>query len=58
MKAITELLDQPLDRKEFLKQIGLGTVMVFGGGLVARTLLGGQTQKSSRGYGTSAYGGR
>ncbi len=58
MKAITTILDQQIDRKGFIKQLGLGTVMLFGGGLVARTLMGGQAGRKSNGYGSSAYGGK
>lgn len=58
MKAITDILDQPLDRKDFLKQLGLGTVMLLGGGLIVRTLSGSQQQRVSRGYGMSPYGGK
>ena len=57
MKAITDLLDQPLDRKDFLKQVGMGAVMLLGGGLIMRGLSGTQ-QSRSRGYGASSYGGR
>jgi hypothetical protein len=58
MKAITDLLDQPLDRKDFLKQVGMGAVMLLGGGLIMRGLSGTQQQSRSRGYGASSYGGR
>lgn len=58
MKAISDVLNQPIDRKDFLKQVGLGTVMLFGGGLVARTVFGQGQRKSNGGYGVSAYGGK
>lgn len=63
-----ELLHRKMDRKEFLRHIGYGTLLVFGFGSALKTLAslssnGAQTtslqsaQSSSAGYNSGAYGG-
>ncbi len=64
-KQINELLDKKMDRREFLKHLGLGTLVLFGLGSVLKLLngTGTSTQKATAGgdslaYGSSVYGGR
>ena len=56
---LTQLLQKPMGRKEFLQHAGISVLMLFGGGLVTQALTGGQGRKSpnATGYGASAYGG-
>lgn len=65
--AINELLQKPMDRKEFLQQTAAATLFVAGGGMIAQSVIKGmgigqQSSKSSvpsaMGYGSSAYGGK
>lgn len=56
-KAIATLLEKPMNRKEFLQHAGVGALMIFGGGLVSKALLGGQRKTTTVGYGSSPYGG-
>ena len=62
------LLEKEMDRKEFMRFIGVGAMLLLGGGVIMNTLgnlnLGsGVTGKKSKsagtgyGYGSSAYGG-
>ena len=64
---ITDLLRKPMDRRDFLKHLAVGALLISGGGFIAKSLglpqkLGfGEQQPQSVGYGsaygTSAYGG-
>lgn len=58
-KTLKSLLDKPMDRKGFLRHVGVGAMMVSGGGMVVRALNGNQAPQSrvSNGYGSSPYGG-
>ncbi len=60
--ALNELLQKPMDRKEFLKHTAAATLFVAGGGVLVQSLLKGvklgQTTSSvAGGYGASTYGG-
>lgn len=58
MQQVSKLLDKPMDRKDFLRHIGLGAAMLMGGNLIVKGAMAGSTkQQSSRGYGSSPYGG-
>lgn len=64
-QTIKNILDKPMDRKDFLKHIGVGALFVAGGGMILNAVklqeLSSQkpqlADKSSYGYGASAYGG-
>ena len=58
MENIAKLLEKPMDRKDFLRHVGLGFALLLGGNMIVRTIFG--LQKSSpqaSGYGASPYGG-
>lgn len=60
MKAqIAEVLNQEMDRKEFLRYAAVTMLMLAGGGMIMQAL--GISKHSSRrsnlGYGSSSYGG-
>lgn len=58
MQQLTNILDKPMDRGEFLKHVGAGAAVLLGGNMIARALLGMQKPNTSgQGYGSSAYGG-
>ena len=57
------ILEQEMDRKEFLKNVGIGLLLLFGGNMIIGALKGlehvngsKQTSKSTFGYGGSKYG--
>ena len=54
------ILNQPMDRAEFMKHVGVGAMFLFGGGMIARALGIGLTPQKSQavGYGASVYGGQ
>jgi len=57
-----KLLDKEMDRKEFLKNVGVGIVALTGVGAALKVVLGGsgasyKKQQGSMGYGSSPYGG-
>lgn len=64
--SITNLMNKPMNRKEFLKHIGVASILVAGGGFVAKSLNIFSDQKTSNrvaggygfGYGSNVYGGR
>lgn len=67
--SVNEFMQQPMDRKDFLKHLAVGAVMVMGGGMIVQSLGGmdklgvgngkqqGVKQSSGNGYGASVYGG-
>lgn len=65
-KQIDSLLNKKMDRKDFLKHVGLGALLVTGAGalLKATGLVDGQAKQASSkpkadvSYGAMAYGGR
>lgn len=62
---LNQLLQKPMDRKEFLQHTAAITVFIAGGGMIAQSLTKGlklgQSESSAQtagyGYGASAYGG-
>jgi hypothetical protein len=54
---LDNLLQKPMDRKDFLKHVGLGIVALTGVATILKTLNGVNAPKRSSGYGSSAYGG-
>ena len=62
---LSALLDKKMDRKDFLKHVGVAVVAVTGVAAIAKTLAQSQQQSltktsaatRSSGYGGSAYGG-
>ena len=63
--GINELLQKPMDRKQFLQQTAAITMMVAGGGIIVQSLIKGlgasqdrsHSEVAASGYGGSAYGG-
>ncbi len=71
-QVIKNLLDQPMDRGEFLRYMGVAGLFVMGGGMIAKSVMelegsknsheGNKTaltpnSRSARGYGLNVYGG-
>ena len=62
---ITSLLQKEMDRKDFLKHVGIGFAVITGAATMLKTLNGFGTSSQRKaggagagyGYGTSAYGG-
>lgn len=57
---LNTLLSQKMDRKDFLRNVGIGLVAITGLTTLLRTLAPTtvqQQERSSMGYGSSAYGG-
>jgi hypothetical protein len=59
MQQISDLLEKPMDRKDFLRHMGVGALMLLGGNIIYQAVTGVSKNRSSSnvGYGTSAYGG-
>ena len=55
--SINAISNQKIDRKEFIKHIALGVVILRGAGRALLPLSGSQKNPRSAGYGGSAYGG-
>lgn len=56
------VLEQEMDRKDFLKYIGVGAMLLLGGNMIIGALTGLNKAQSSKktkamGYGSSSYGG-
>lgn len=61
-QVIADLLDKPMDRKDFLKHVGIGVLFVFGFGTIIKSISGlnkltSSQTRQSYGYGTSVYSG-
>ncbi len=61
-QKVSELLEKEMDRKDFLKTVGVAAIALTGATAVLRTLTGSTTtpaltQKKALGYGSSIYGG-
>lgn len=68
---VAGLLTKEMDRKEFMRFIGVGAILVLGGGVIMNALsslnsgtslkgvksVGAASPSSSYGYGSSPYGG-
>lgn len=59
-ERITQLLDRPMDRKDFLRFSGASLLMLLGGNMIIQALGLAQRQKNNitDGYGAADYGGR
>jgi hypothetical protein len=61
-KNVQNLLEKEMDRKDFLKHIGIAVVMVTGVGAVLSSLTQQKPsilqQNQAQGYGSMPYGGR
>lgn len=56
---LNKLLQKKMDRKGFLKHVGIGLAAMTGVATILKTLTGaGNTQQQARGYGGGAYGGQ
>ena len=57
---LDKLLQKQMDRKAFLKHVAIGFAALSGIAAITKTLgtMANSGQKSSRGYGASAYGGK
>lgn len=65
---VIDIMEKPMDRRDFLKHVGVGSLMLLGGGIIVKSLggfealTGGETAKDNReskvgvGYGASTYG--
>ena len=54
------VLEQEMDRKDFIKYIGVGVLLLLGGNMIIgalNTLDKSHTSKRQDGYGSSPYGG-
>jgi hypothetical protein len=58
-QSVKNILDKPMDRKDFLKHVGIASLVVMGGGTILKSLNGvSQTANTPKhSYGSSAYGG-
>ncbi len=61
-EKVAQLLNKPMNRKEFLRFSGASLLMVFGGGVIVQTLGLASQQKATpnraTGYGSVSYGGQ
>ena len=61
-KKVEEILNKKMDRKDFLRHIGIGALLLGGAGAALKALGELDTKKSqkkvSQGYGSMAYGGK
>lgn len=57
---IQALMQKKMDRRDFLKHVGIGFVAILGITTILRTMssLGNNGQKHSVGYSSGAYGGK
>ena len=60
-RVVDKLLSQEMSRRDFLKHLSIGALLILGGNTIVQALLESNTalrsQKNSLGYGSSAYGG-
>lgn len=56
-KDLTSLLTKEMDRRDFLKHVGIGFVALTGMATILKTLNDFTPRRRVVGYGTSAYGG-
>lgn len=57
-ERITQLLDRPMDRKDFLRFSGASLLMLLGGNMIMQALGLAQRSNVNDGYGAADYGGR
>lgn len=59
---LAEILNQEMDRKSFLRYVGIASVLLLGGGAIINALGAMKpkvtSRQSSLGYGGSVYGGQ
>ena len=57
---LSEIFGQEMDRKDFLRYVGVASLMLLGGGVIMQALgaIKPKTARSSFGYGGSTYGTR
>lgn len=58
-QSVSNLLAMPMDRKSFLKHIGVATLFAVGGNMIMQSIVSvskTNSQGSTKGYGTSSYG--
>lgn len=55
-----ELLNKKMDRRDFLRHVGIGALLLFGLGSIIKTLTTAERnvaeKKTTTGYGSGAYG--
>jgi hypothetical protein len=56
-KDLTNLLSKEMDRRAFLKHVGIGVIALTGVSTILKTMNDLTPQRRSVGYGASAYGG-
>jgi len=57
-KQIAVLLDQEMDRAQFIRYAGVGIMMILGGNAIMQAINSfGADKRVTHGYGSSAYGG-
>lgn len=57
-KDLTNLLSKPMDRRDFLKHVGMGFVALTGFATIIKTMNETSApRRVSNGYGASSYGG-
>lgn len=54
---VNSLLQKKMDRKDFLKHVGIGFVVLTGAMTVIKTLNSFGSHPQNQGYGSAAYGG-
>ena len=57
------ILEQEMDRKDFVKNVGVGLLLLLGGSMIINALTGldrgsKKSPSGSQGYGSSSYGGK
>ncbi len=56
------ILEQEMDRKDFVKNVGVGLLLMLGGSMIINALTGldrgSKKSAGSQGYGSSSYGGK
>jgi hypothetical protein len=56
-KQLAVLLDQEMDRAQFLRYAGVGIMMLLGGNAIMQAISAFGDKHVSHGYGSSSYGG-
>lgn len=61
-KKVEDILNKKMDRKDFLRHIGIGALLLGGAGAALKAVEALDTKKQqkkvSQGYGSMAYGGK
>lgn len=56
-KSVTQLMEKEMDRRDFLKHVGIAFVALTGVAAIIKTLSSFGEEKATVGYGSGAYGG-